>query len=143
MKFWETSALVPLCVSEPATPAVQALFERDRAAVVWWGTAVEGASALARQRREGRLSAEKHTQADASLNDMRRAAFTIDPSPPIRERAIRLVRVHPLRAADALQLAAALAWAGDSPAGHEFVSLDQRLRDAALREGFRVLPERT
>lgn len=141
MKFWETSALVPLCVAEPASASARALFESDPSAVVWWGTAVEGASALARRRREGRLSPEMHAHAEASMDVIRRTAFTIDPSPRLLDRAVRLVKVHPLRAADAFQLAAALAWAGDAPAGYELVSLDRRLRDAALREGFSVLPD--
>ncbi len=142
MRFWETSALVPLCVAEPASASVQPLIEGDPAAVLWWGTAVEGASALARRRREGRLSTETFLQAEASLGDVRRAAIVIDPSPQVRDRAIRLVNVHPLRAADALQLAAALTWVRDVTSGRVFVSLDRRLRDAALLEGFLVLPEK-
>jgi hypothetical protein len=53
-----------------------------------------------------------------------------------------VLAAHPLRAADALQLAAALVWTGEAAAGEAFVCLDERLRDAARREGFEVLPER-
>ena len=53
-----------------------------------------------------------------------------------------MVKVHDLRAGDAFQLAAALVWAEDAPLGRTLVSLDQRLREAAQREGFAVLPER-
>ena len=52
-----------------------------------------------------------------------------------------MLRVHPLRAADALQLAAAVAFAEDNQAGVRFVSFDARLNDAAAREGFPVLTE--
>ena len=58
---------------------------------------------------------------------------------PVREQAMRLLRVHPLRAADALQLAAALVAAGFQPDGLPFVTLDSRQADAAEREGFTVL----
>jgi hypothetical protein len=64
----------------------------------------------------------------------------IEPSPAVRENAGRVLLLHPLRAADALQLAAALVWAGGRPAGHELVCLDERLREAAAREGFAILP---
>ena len=49
--------------------------------------------------------------------------------------------LHPLRAADAMQLAAAIVWANGQATGHEFVCLDHRLREAAQREGFTVLPK--
>jgi hypothetical protein len=48
--------------------------------------------------------------------------------------------MHPLRAADALQLAAALIWVEEQPHGESFVSLDPRLRDSAAREGFTLVP---
>jgi prevent-host-death family protein len=61
----------------------------------------------------------------------------------VRTLASRLLLNHPLRAADALQLAAALVWAGKAPTGQRFVCLEQRLRDAARKEGFVVVPEKT
>jgi len=69
------------------------------------------------------------------------AANAVEPGNEICTRALRLLAVHPLRAADALQLAAALVWFRDHPAGLDFVCLDERLRTAALldrpRVGFR------
>ncbi len=56
------------------------------------------------------------------------------------QRALRSVRTHNLSAANGLQLAAALTWSGESPEGHELVTLDQRLHEAAEREGFTVVP---
>jgi predicted nucleic acid-binding protein len=64
----------------------------------------------------------------------------IQPSQEVRKYAERALLLHPLRAADALQLAAALVWTNGHGTGHDFVCLDQRLRDAAHREGFQVLP---
>ena len=71
------------------------------------------------------------------------AAAAVEPGDAVRAKALRLLSVHPLRAADALHLAAALLWARDAPGGKELVCLDERLRDAALLEGFRVVPEVT
>ena len=44
--------------------------------------------------------------------------------------------MHPLKTADALQLAAAVAVAEDEPGLLGFVSFDARLNEAAGREGF-------
>ncbi len=60
----------------------------------------------------------------------------IDPSDEIRASARRFLRMHPLRATDALQLAAALIAAERRPSTLTVVTLDDRLRDAAGREGF-------
>jgi hypothetical protein len=49
------------------------------------------------------------------------------------------LRVHPLRAADALQLAAAYIAAERRPSSLELVILDDRLAAAARREGFVLL----
>jgi predicted nucleic acid-binding protein len=65
-------------------------------------------------------------------------AHTVAASEEVRLRAGRLLAVHALRAADALQLAAALVSCEED---ERLVSLDQRLREAALLEGFVVIPE--
>ncbi len=60
------------------------------------------------------------------------------PSGALRSHAIRLVRLHPLRAADALQLAAALDWMERAPDGAVFITADRQLGRAARAEGFDV-----
>ncbi len=140
MKFWDASALIPLCLEQPATPRVRAVLEADAGMVVWWGSVVECWSAFARLRREGLLRLAEEEQARRCLALLQEAWVEVQPVEPVRAVADRLLRVHPLRAADALQLAAALVWAG-SPAGGEMVVLDRRLREAARLEGFRTLPE--
>lgn len=112
---------------------------RDREMVVWWGTRLECVSALARREREGALSLAAVTAALERLRALADAWQEILPAEPIRATAERLVRVHPLRAADSLQLAAAIIAAEREPATLEFVSLDDRLGEAASREGFRVV----
>ena len=141
MKFWDTSAIVPLCVMEPVTPQVRQLAEADPALVVWWATRTECVSALARRRRDGQLSAGVEQRARRVLAALAAEWSEVLPSEPLRQRAERLLAVHPLRAADAFQLAAALLWSRGGTASHAVVSFDDRLREAARREGFEVLPE--
>ncbi len=140
MRFWDSSALVPLCFRESVSDAVRRIAKTDEDMVVWWASRVECISAMARRQREGVLSAEADHEARAILSALSGQWSEVQPSEVVRDRAERLLSVHPLRAADGLQLAAALVWAEESPKGLEFVCLDQNLREAALREGFTVLP---
>lgn len=138
MKFWDSSAIVPLLVDEPGRKAVLALLESDPVMLVWWGTPVELVSALSHREREGSLTLAAVTSAIERVRALERAWHQVVPTEAVRGRAQRLLRVHPLRAADSLQLSAALSVAGDDPASVSFVSLDQRLADAARREGLHV-----
>jgi hypothetical protein len=114
-------------------------YERDPEAVVWWATEVECVSALSRLERDGDLSASSLSDALERLEALAGAWREVQPVPRVRQTAIRLLRVHPLRAADALQVAAALVTAEDHPATLPVVTLDNRLADAAEREGFPVI----
>ena len=106
---------------------------------VWWGSEVECVSALARGERDGALDASAITRALHILRELAAEWHEIDPNDAIREAAARFLRVHPLRAADALQLAAAFAAAERRPASLELVTLDDRLANAARKEGFDVV----
>ncbi len=139
MRFWDSSAIVPLLVSEPVSHAVLAAVEGDPDLIVWWATEVECVSALARLEREGALDRASMNQALGRLAELARAWHEIQPAGHVRQTAIRLLRVHRLRAADALQLAAALVAAEGDPASLEVLTLDERLAEAAEREGLRVL----
>ena len=141
MKFWDASAVVPLCVQEPATAAARKILVEDASMVVWWGTSTECVSALMRRTREGGMTRADGRAARRLLRSLSAAWMEMQPNDALRNTAERLLAVHPLRAADALQLAAALSWCGQAPAGQDFVTFDRRLRDASFREGFTVLPE--
>jgi len=141
MKFWDASAVIPLCLVEPRSEVVTRVAVSDPDIVVWWGTRVECASALARRRRDGTLSVDAVRRARRAFATLADAWTEVQPTEGVRQRAERLLAVHPLRAADALQLAAALIWAGDSPRALEMVCLDANLLDAAAAEGFSLLPE--
>ncbi len=136
MIFWDSSAIVPLLVEEPLSGAATQLARAGEGMLVWWATRVEVLSSIARRERERTL--EDPEAARALLADLAKAWAEVVPADELREQATRLLRVHPLRAADALQLAAALTWAGRRPNGHRFATFDGRLADAARREGFRL-----
>lgn len=138
MKFWDASALVPLCLSQAESKSVRRLVRDDPDLVVWWGLLVECWSALARARREGRIEMRVELKARSELEVLRQAWHEVEPVEQVRLAADRLLRLHALRAADALQLAAAIVWAGGQPRG--FVCLDDRLQQAARLEGFAVYP---
>jgi uncharacterized protein len=139
MRFWDTSALLPLLVQEPHTQAMIALLRDDPAAAVWWLTPVECWSALARLERDHRLTEEQVAQAAGLLDESTRRWTEVPAIERVRDQASRLLRVHPLRAADALQLAAALVLSDFDPRTLPLVTLDDRLATAARREGFTVL----
>lgn len=139
MRFWDASAIVPLLVSETSSRSVQALAKQDSTMLVWWGSEVECASALARIERDGALDPRDAARVFERLRQLSGGWQEIEPSDVIRQAAIRFLRVHPLRAADALQLAAAYAAAEQRPASLDMVTLDERLAIAASKEGFVVL----
>ena len=70
MRFWDASAIVPLLMSEPSTRQLQSLAARDPAMLVWWGTELECASAIARLEREGALDEPAVTQAFERLKQL-------------------------------------------------------------------------
>lgn len=139
MKFWDASAIVPLLVAEVSTPRLMTLVAEDPAMLVWWGSELECASALARLERGAAIDADGITAAFSRLGRLKVGWHQIEPSDAVRETAARFLRVHPLRAADALQLAAAFAAAEGRPTGLDLLSLDDRLCTAARKEGFPVL----
>ena len=140
MRFWDSSAIIPLCLKEKASEAVKGLMKDDEDIVVWWTTYIECLSALSRRQREGVLTSGDATKARAVLSALAAAWSEVQPTELVRLRAERLLSIHPLRAADALQLAAALVWAQETPRGLDFVCLDQNLRESSLKEGFFIKP---
>jgi len=140
MRFWDSSAIIPLCLKEKSSEAIKGLMQDDEDIVVWWTTRIECLSALSRRRREGVLGSADEAKARAVLSALATTWSEVQPTETVRLRAERLLSVHPLRAADALQLASALIWAQETPRGLDFVCLDQNLREGALKEGFSVLP---
>jgi hypothetical protein len=136
LKFWDSSAIVPLLVPEGRSRSLQALYAGDPVMFAWWATEIECTSALARRQRLGHFHEDAVTEAFLRLSALKAGWHEVEPGEEVRESAKRLLRVHDLRTADALQLAAAFFVAEALPSTLEFVSLDDRLLAAARREGF-------
>lgn len=139
MKFWDASAIVPLLVMEATTSFLQALARQDSDMLAWWGSQVECASAVARLERDTLLDRKGAALAFDRLSQLADGWHEIEPNETVRENAVRFLRVHSLRAADALQLAAAFLAAERRPSSLEVVTLDERLADAARKEGFKLI----
>ena len=139
MKFWDTSALVPLVIDEDTTRSARQILSRDPDAVIWALTGVELLSAIGRLGRQSDGLADLLPTLRASALDLVRRCAIVTDVEGARRRAERLVGVHPLAAADALQLGAALVAAGDRPEQLEFITLDKQLGRSAQLEGFQVI----
>ncbi len=136
--FWDASALVPLCVQETTSRQAQSQL-RQFLPVVWWASRVEVHSAVARLHRVGKLKDTEKKGALSRLEVLSRAWREILPADPLRDLATRLLDTYELRAADSFQLAAALVWCHEKPAGRTFVSADQRLSKSAADAGFLIV----
>jgi predicted nucleic acid-binding protein len=136
--FWDSSALVPLCVHESASRQAHAQL-RKSLPVVWWGSLVEVHSAISRLHRLGKLNDAEQQKAASQLALLNRGWREVLPGDHLRDLATRLLDTYELRAADSLQLAAALTWCQQRPARRDFLCGDERLGKAALAAGFSVL----
>lgn len=136
--FWDTSALVPLCVQQQPSPAVRQLLEQHEIAV-WWATPVEMRSAFERLLRMGQLTVPEHAGAGMRLEKLRRGWRELQPSEALRSQAETFLMSYPLKAADALQLAAAWIWCSGHPQTYVFISGDAQLLEAARQAGFQVV----
>ncbi len=140
MRFWDSSALVAIAVDAKATRSVRDLSRQDPELMVWILSEVEITSALWRRRRANEVTeivrADAQRQMDLTLSN----AVTVADVPAVVRRARRLLASHTLRAADAMQLSAALLACEDEPSRLPFVTIDDRLAEAAVREGFTVVP---
>jgi uncharacterized protein len=140
VRYWDTSALVPLVVAEAETERMRSLLDEDHQIVTWALSSVEFASAIERRARQGELSTTARRQALERLRELADVWDEITALEPVRRRAVAVLARHELRAADAIQLGAALTVADERGEPLGFVCLDARLADAADREGLRPIP---
>ena len=136
--FWDSSAIIPLCVPQQSPGSGRQLLE-SFSPVVWWGTPVEVAGAIARLLRGQLLTSRQGKAAGDRLALLREGWVEVQPTERLRALAEQLLRRHALRAADALQLAAALVWCNERPRGRAFLCRDQRLAEAARQENFELV----
>ncbi len=140
MRYWDASALVPLVVAEPASEVVRNLVADDGHIVTWAWTRTEIVSAVERRTREGLITRPQRRELIERI-----AAFAdnwdeVTEILAVRARANALLARHPLRAADAGQLGAAILVQEQLATPLAFVCLDSRLAHAAELESLRVIP---
>ncbi len=140
MRFWDTSALVPLMVNESQSERMRALISEDPHITAWAWSWVEIVSAVERRAREGDLTRPHRRAALDRFAELAESYDEVTDLLAVRRRATALLARHPLRAADAAQLGAALLVAPEDGPQLEFVCLDARLLEAAEREGLFPLP---
>ena len=136
--FWDTSALVPLCVQQQPSSTVQQLIKQHDI-TVWWATPVEMRSAFERLLRMGQLTVQEHAAAGGRLEKLRRGWRELQPSERLRSQAETFLGSYSLKAADALQLAGAWVWCSGHPRTCVFISADTQLLEAAQQVGFPIL----
>ena len=136
--FWDTSAIVPLCCFQKTSVNARHLDRTFKQRIVWWATSVEATGALQRVVREESLSSKNAAQYYLRLEQLRNHWIEVEPTNEVRDQAERLLRMHKLRADDALQLAAALSWCNNMPRNRAFIAGDGNLLHAAQIEGFSV-----
>lgn len=141
VRFWDSSAVVPLIVTQAASPLVDGWLSEDAELALWTLTSVELVSAVRRLAREGLLGEREANTAEARADEIMKTSHVVVNVETVKAQARRLLRLHSLRAADAMQLGAALEWADGRPTGRLLHTLDVQLARAAAREGFHVLPE--
>lgn len=136
MRFWDSSAIVPLLIAQESSVRQQKLMKKDQTLLVCWLSQCECFSALARLERERKLSFEAFQAAHKRLLALSRHWHVVAPEVALEEETKRVLRLHPLRCADALQLASAVLASEKNPGSLEFVTLDECLARAAAKEGF-------
>ena len=141
MRFWDSSAIIPLLVFEEETEYCVQAYRTDSEMLTWTMSKVEVFSALCRRLREESLNDIDFESAKARMNTIFDSVHEITSIPKVKERALRLLRVHPLRAADTMQLASALVATEEDPSKLPIMCFDERLAQAAKREGFIVNPD--
>ena len=142
MRFWESSAIVPLVVSEPSSGACRRLLRADREMAVWAFSQTEVTSALRRKEREGELDRPAVDAARGKLWQLASGWLEVQEIYEVRAYAERFLGEYPLRAADALQLGAAFVHADGAPRNRQLVVFDGALRAAAADLGFKVVSPR-
>lgn len=141
MRYWDTSALVPLFLTETGSVQVRQLSQEDKRVTTWVWTRTELVSAIERRAREGSLSQADRLNMLDWIGSVSAGWDEVSDISAVSAQANQLLARHSLRAADAGHLAAAMIVREKINDPLDFVCLDNRLSSAAKQEGFHVLPE--
>ena len=137
LAYWDSSALVPLCITQPQSPSAETLYAKHRI-VTWWATEVEIRSGLTKLQRMGSIPPGQFLSGKRLAEKLVLGWHTVHESQTITAEACALLESYPLSAADALQLAAALEACEHTSQNYVFITGDPRLADAARDSGFTV-----
>jgi len=85
LRFWDTSAIVPLLVKENSMVAMQSFYRDDSALFVWWGTEIECIFAIARVEREGMVSTSTVAKVTNRLKLLSETWHEIQPVEEVRK----------------------------------------------------------
>lgn len=138
MSFWDSSALVPLCTNEPRSISAGKFWKLFSQKVVWWETSVEICSALARIERKNKITNAQRLRAEKRLEILEKVWSEVSPNVRVKELARTFPAKYGMKAADSLQLAAALVWCKEQPKNSDFISGDEHLIKVAKTVGFTV-----
>ncbi|MCB1055112.1 MAG: type II toxin-antitoxin system VapC family toxin [Acidobacteria bacterium] len=140
IRFFDASALVKRYIAEEHSATVEQWFSSGTAFSSRLSE-VEIASALARRCRDGDITAKERDQILGRLyDDLERALYVVELQPAVLQAAVVLIKRHPLRSGDAIQLASALSLRRAGAASPvEFAVFDGKLSTAAQAEGLEVL----
>ncbi|PWU13136.1 MAG: hypothetical protein C5B49_15160 [Bdellovibrio sp.] len=139
MLYWESSALVASLIAEKETNRVR-LYSintgdlRSYTAII---TPLEVESAIQRRLKEQSISSKLADKTRLSITEFRQQAYLIVADQNVLDIALHIQKIYRLRVADALQLASARAGT-ENPSKVHFLCLDEKLNEAAKREGFKV-----
>ena len=139
MRYWDASALVPVVVAEPHSERVRTWLSEDDHIVTWAWSRTEIIGAIERRAREGTLSRPQRREVLRRFDAFAESRDEVTELLAVRSRANALLARHPLRAADAGQLGAALLIQEQLAQALTFVCLDHRLSTAAELESLRVM----
>jgi uncharacterized protein len=137
MRFWDSSAIVPALIQQHSTKRVLELIAEDKNIVVSWLTYFECYSALTCLEREG-LSTDEFERSSNLLDQLKLSWITILQSDKLAREVRRVLRIHPLKCADAIQLGSALVASNTISDRIEFCCLDAQLSLAARKEGLTI-----
>lgn len=137
--FFDTSAIVPLCVAQQSSQKARQVYRGFTRQVVAWTALIEASGAIYRAVRLGGLTELNAKRAFGRLAQFEKRWTEIIASDRVRHTAITMLSSYDLRAADAVQLASALVWCKDKPRNRSFVCFDQKLAIAARAVGFTQL----
>src|SRR2546422_3825389 len=135
VRFWDTSALVPLFIAERESGSAARRLREDPEVVVWTLARLELLAALARRGRDEPAATRQLRLVRRHFLDAWERWTEVTAADVVRRHAERIVGTHPLRASDALHIGAALVAAEHEPGTLEFVTFDRRQRSEERRVG--------